>query len=276
MNKPFFQKSLHFYQSDAIAVDIHYHVNNKANIILLPALGVAISKYDQLIQALTQQNLNVITADYPGCGRNTPSVSAEFDYGYADLLGYFIPQLVKMSKDVLDQKPIILGHSLGGHLATLYAQYEDVDVIAIATGNIGFLNWNLKGKLNILKAVITFNAMILKDGYLAGYKIGFGNKEAKTLMQDWCKTVFTGDYKHILEDETISENSALFIQFKNDEFAPLSSTLALSRYFKNPQIKILDLTVTIQGNQHSVWIKQPQSVVTLIRKWIVSRENSIF
>ncbi len=268
MTENVLQKSLHFYQSDAIAVDIYHQPNNKTNIILLPALGVAISKYDTLIQTLVQHNFNVITADYPGCGRNTPIVSADFDYGYADLLGYFIPQLVQMSKDLLDQKPVLLGHSLGGHLATLYAQHEEVDMIGIATGNIGFLNWNLKGKFNILKAVTIFNTMIYKDGYLAGYKIGFGNKEAKTLMQDWSKTVLTGHYKHIIGDEVISDNVALFIQMKNDELAPLSSTLALSRYFKNPQIKHLDLTQDIQGNQHSVWIKQPEKVVSIIQSWI--------
>ncbi|OTG67657.1 alpha/beta fold hydrolase [Acinetobacter silvestris] len=273
MNENFFQRNLHFYQSDAIAVDIYHQPDNKTNIILLPALGVAIDKYDALIQALIQQNFNVITADYPGCGRNTPTVSAEFDYGYADLLGYFIPQLVQISKDLINQKPIILGHSLGGHLATLYAQYEDVDVIGIATGNIGFLNWNLKGKFNILKAVITFNAMILKDGFLAGYKIGFGNKEAKTLMQDWSKTVLTGHYRHIIADETISENSALFIQFKNDDFAPFTSTLALSRYFKHPQIEILDLTALTKGNQHSAWIKQPKQVVARIQEWITNQSQ---
>ena len=110
--------------------------------------------------------------------------------------------------------------------------------------------------------------MILKDGYLAGYKIGFGNKEAKTLMRDWSKVIFTGNYRHILPKESLSKNPALFIQFKQDDFAPMSSTLGLSRYFYTPKVQQLDLTQSLKGHQHSVWLKQPKAVVELIRSFI--------
>ncbi|MDM1757116.1 MULTISPECIES: alpha/beta fold hydrolase [unclassified Acinetobacter] len=268
MNKTILQKQLTFPQSDQILVDIYKIAQQQHVIIVLPALGVAIQKYEPLIQHLIEQGFNVIAADYPGCGRNTPSVSATFDFGYADLLGYFIPQLVNIALELSPQIPILLGHSLGGHLATLYAQHHVIKVIGIATGNIGLKYWDYKGKFNILKAAVIFNAMILKDGYLEGYKVGFGNKEAKTLMHDWSKVIFTGNYRHILPKESLSKNPALFIQFKQDDFAPMSSTLGLSRYFYTPKVQQLDLTQSLKGHQHSVWLKQPKAVVELIRSFI--------
>lgn len=270
MNKTYLQRHITFPQSNPILVDVYQIPQQQHTVIILPALGIAIQKYERLIQHLLEQGLNVVAADYPGCGRNTPQVSATFDFGYADLLGYFIPQLVQIAKELSSQSPVLLGHSLGGHLATLYAQHHWVKVIGIATGNIGLTHWNMKGKINILKAAAIFNSMILKDGYLAGHKVGFGQKEAKTLIRDWSKVIFTGNYRHILAEETLSENEALFIQFIGDDFAPMSSTLGLSHYFKNPHILQLDLSQTLKGNQHSVWLKQPEEVVNIIKQFISS------
>lgn len=270
MNKTYLQRHIKFPQSDNILVDVYQIPHQQQVIIVLPALGVPLQKYATLIQGLVQRGFNVIAADYPGCGRNTPQVSANFDFGYADLLGYFIPQLIHIANELSTQTPILLGHSLGGHLATLYAQHHLVKVIGIATGNIGLRYWNLKGKLNILKAATVFNAMILKDGYLAGDQVGFGQKEAKTLMCDWSKVIFTGNYRHILQDETLSQRPALFIQLVQDDFAPMSSTLGLSRYFKNAQVKQLDLTADLKGNQHAIWLKQPEKVIELVHDFIVT------
>lgn len=141
-------------------------------------------------------------------------------------------------------------------------------MIGIVTGNIGFKNWDLKGKFNILKAVTVINTMILKDGYFAGYKISFGNRETKSLMRDWSKVVFTGHYRHIIGLENIVKNDALFISLLGDDFAPMRSMLGLSCYFKHPQIETLDLTRELKGNQHAVWIKQPNEVVKLIQEWL--------
>jgi predicted alpha/beta hydrolase len=263
----FTQETIHFRQH-VIHVDVYFHNENKYSIILLAALGVAVNKYQKLISSLTQNGFNVIVADYPHCGRNTPPVSAHINYGYADIIDDFIPQLEKISLDLNPLPPLLLGHSLGGHLATLYAQTHDNKVIGVATGNIGLKNWDLKGKISILKAVIVINAMILKDGFFAGYKIAFGDREAKSLMQDWSKVVFTGNYKHIIEQEKIVENEALFISLTADDFAPMRSMLGLSHYFKNPTIETINLSQKIKGNQHSAWIKQPEEIVNKIKQWV--------
>ncbi len=261
--------AFHFKQLAEISVQLYSTDSDATVVILLPALGVPVAKYDLFIQQLLSVNIQVVTADYPGCGQNKPEVSRTFDYGYADLLNFFIPELYKAACSVSSRPPVLLGHSLGGHLATLYAQQHAVQVIGIATGNIGLKYWDLKGKFNILKAAAAINTMILKDGYLAGYKIGFGYKEARTLMRDWSRTIFTAGYRHITGTvNTLSPEQALFIHLNQDDFAPLSSTLGLSRYFQNPQVISLDLSRTVKGHQHSAWIKQPAEVVRTVQTWL--------
>ncbi|TCM68358.1 putative alpha/beta hydrolase [Acinetobacter calcoaceticus] len=267
------QSLIDFQGRTQIPVDLYLHPDAKTleqqpDVIILPALGVPISKYQALIECLLAQGFNVIAADYPGCGRNQPLVSATFDYGYADLLTDFIPALIAQIPSTSQQAPLLFGHSLGGHLATLYALNHQVQVVGVATGNIGLANWDLKGKLNILTAVLSFKALLWKYGYLPGAKIGFGHQEAKTLMQDWCKTVLTGHYQHIVATETASDHPALFIHLHQDQWAPLSTTLALSRYFSHPQVEQLDLSLQIKGNQHSVWIKQPQAIVSCMQNYL--------
>ena len=63
-------------------------------------------------------------------------------------------------------------------------------------------------------------------------------------------------------------NAALFVYLKGDDFAPMSSMLGLTRYFKHPKIQTVDLSQQLKGNQHAVWIKQPDEVVAVIKEWI--------
>lgn len=237
-------------------------------IILLPALGVAVKKYRQFIDCLNSQGYSVITADYPGCGDNRPLVSRAKDYNYADLLSFFIPELVRVAYAVNPAQPVLLGHSLGGHLATLFARQNPLLVIGIATGNIHYKNWDFKGRVNLLKAVALFRPLIAMFGYLPGDRIGFGKKEAAGLMKDWCKTVLTGRFDHIqpIAGKCVSKN--LFIYIEGDDWAPLLSTEKLAEQFELPHVITLSLDASLQGNRHSIWIKSPESVVQEIKYFI--------
>lgn len=237
-------------------------------LILLPALGVAVKKYSQFIECLNSQGYSVVAADYPGCGDNRPMVSRGKDYNYADLLDLFLPELIQVAHAVSQQQPVLLGHSLGGHLATLFAQQHPYAVIGIATGNIHYKNWDFKGQLNLLRAVVLFRPLIAALGYFPGDKIGFGKKEAAGLMKDWCKTVLTGRYSHIQQIKGKAANKNLFIHFEGDEWAPRLSTEKLGELFQQPHVISLSLDASIKGNRHSIWIKWPETVVQQINAFM--------
>lgn len=272
-NKPALNKSVRhqttsFLFKNIFNVNVHSYVPEQDNLqrtmILLPAIGVDIKKYAALIVHLTANGFSVIAADYPGCGESFPRVARGLDYNYADLIEFFIPQLISQASISSQQNPILLGHSLGGHLASLYALNHQATVIAVASGNIGYKNWDTKGKINILRAVVLFRALITIYGYLPGKKIGFGKREAASLMKDWCTTVVTGNYQHIVQASLPSKNRNLFINIRHDDWAPLQSTQQLATLFFQPQVIELTSPDSAKGNQHSAWIKQPEFIVNEI------------
>ena len=268
INKPFAYQTTTFLFKNTFSIKVHAYVpmqdNVQPTIILLPAIGVDIKKYASLIVHLTDSGFSVIAADYPGCGENSPKVGRGLDYNYADLIEFFIPELIKQANLADQQTPILLGHSIGGHLASLYALNHQATVIAVASGNIGYKNWDTKGKINILRAVVLFRALIAIYGYLPGKKIGFGKREAAGLMKDWCTTVLTGNYQHIIQTSLPSKNNNVLINIRHDDWAPLRSTQQLSRLFLQPQVIELSPPDHVKGNQHSAWIKQPEFIVNEI------------
>lgn len=233
--------------------------------ILLPAIGVPIQKYQRFINHLNQVGYHVVTADYPCCGINHPHIDKDRDYGYKDLVTEFIPNLLKFAKS---EKNILLGHSLGGHLATLYATQNTISIIGIATGNIHYKNWPGLAKLNILRAVGLFKLLTNFYGYLPGHKIGFGLKEAKTLIHDWCHTALTGNYDFFTPQHKKAKGHAVYIHIKGDHFAPYQSTKKLAEMFRSYSLESIELNTQLKGNKHSIWLKEPNNIVYEIKKKI--------
>ena len=229
--------------------------------ILLPAIGVPIKKYEKLIMGLKNNGYSVIYADYPCCGENIPQISKEHDYDYAALLQYFIPNLIE-SCDTQDF--VLLGHSLGGHLASLYALKNNTPIVVIASGNIHYKNWNLTGRAKILSAVLLFKALTKAYGFFPGYKIGFGYREAKSLMNNWCHTVLTGNYSFSGIELRKNAIKGLFINIKDDQFSPLKSTKKLADMFHHHVLEQIELPPHLKGNRHSIWLKNPDQIIKLI------------
>lgn len=235
--------------------------DNQLTFILLPAIGVPIKKYERLIISLKNNGYSLIYADYPCCGENVPQISKDHDYDYADLLKYFIPNLIK-SCDT--QNFVLLGHSLGGHLASLYALKNNTPIVVIASGNIHYKNWDMKGRAKILSAVLLFKALTKAYGFFPGYKVGFGYREAKSLMNNWCHTVITGNYSFSGIDVKKKEVKSLFINIKDDQFSPLNSTQKLAEMFSNNVLLQIELPSHLKGNRHSIWLKSPDQIIKLI------------
>lgn len=237
--------------------------------ILLPAIGITIDKYQKLIALLNQANIAIITADYPGYAKNLPKVDRHHSYGYADLIEQFIPALVADAKQfAMSKTPTFIGHSLGAHIATLYAQHHPCNVIGIATGNIFYKHWQGKARYKMLATAYTFRLLVNTLGYLPGDKIGFGKREAKGLINDFASIVIRGNYRHIVADYHKSNAANLFLQIQGDQWAPMTSIVALTNLYHYPHVEQIKLPTDIKGNPHSVWLKAPEIVISKISQFL--------
>ena len=238
-------------------------------LVLMTAIGVPLTKYTKFITALTEQGFTVVSADYPCCGENQPHISRGIDYGYQDLIDEFVPALLNSAKAMTPEHQILmLGHSIGAHIGSIYSALTDTPLIAVATGNIHYKNWQGLGRLNILRAAAAFEVLIRIYGYLPGYKVGFGRKEPKELMKDWCRTAWTGKFDFIKEfkspvykDAKANKGQGLYFNIIGDDFAPLASTQHLSELCARAKVVRVQLDPSLKGNQHSIWIKSPDSIV---------------
>lgn len=265
-----------FYFLNQYDVKVHFFPAANAadmgiNLILLPAIGVPIAKYQRFIQQLNSVGLNVITADYPCCGENLPHVDKTVDYNYSQLIHDFIGKLVELSGS---KTTVLLGHSLGAHLATLYATQHQIAVIGIATGNIYYKNWHGVGRAKILAVALLFRILSRTYGYFPGYKVGFGYKETKGVMDNWCHTALTGNYDFFAKNLSKAQVNSYFIQIQGDEFAPMASTIGLANYFEQKIVEQIQLAPNFKGNKHSIWLKEPSLVVEKVLHFLVNDQSA--
>ncbi|MBM7059247.1 alpha/beta fold hydrolase [Pseudomonas sp. UL073] len=252
-------------------------------LLILPALGVAARKYEALAQSLVQAGLNVLVADWPGQGESRPRPSRQFDYGYRQLVEDFVPQLRGAAeRHFPGSLQVLVGHSLGGQVATLYAAAHPnsgVTVIGVACGNIHYRHWQGLRRLMTPTVAVIFNLLTAVLGYLPGKRIGFGGHEARQLMRDWGRVAWTGSFRHTgLAQSRSADNPtrSLYIAIDGDTFAPPASTRGLAEMIQAPpQIDLLPSPRPPQENPHSAWLKAPHSVVERIASWLAQQPAQV-
>lgn len=96
-----------------------------ANVLIVHGIAEHSGRYDHVVKSLNKANFNVFRFDLRGHGKSGGKT------GYVknlDVLLKDVNYLVKIIKDKYPGKMFILGHSLGGGIANIYAsQYQNID-----------------------------------------------------------------------------------------------------------------------------------------------------
>lgn len=248
-----------------------YGEGGSAALVFVPALGTPARIYARFAATLAEQGVAVLVPELRGVGRSPLRAERDTDWGYADLVDGEVAAAITAARQQWPDRPLWLGgHSLGGHLALLHqARHptQSVDgLLLVASGApywrsyAGSMAWITRG----FGALVGMSTRLC--GYFPGHRLGFGGRQAASLMLDWSAFLRSGepqargwsdsDWRTRLQQLT---RPALAMHIPGDRYAPpaaIRHLLSLTAIRCEPEDAAYPDTPG-----HFGWLKQPAPVV---------------
>jgi len=254
--------------------------SNGAVILLMPALGIPARYYDPFASALQAAGTAVLVMEQRGHGDSALRPSRSVDFGYREALDEDIPALL----DWLDQhqpgQPIVLmGHSLGGHYASMTAGRKPgriAGVILSACGTACYEAFDGKVRHQLRVLIMMIPLLTRAFGFYPGEKVGFGGREARRLMHDWLQLARHNRYAAEGLDEDLEagirrfSKPLLLLRMADDDFAPKTAMDAMRARYSSAQVseRVLDAATLGDRADHLRWVRTPQAVAREIGEWL--------
>ncbi len=243
-------------------------------ILIKPALGVRASFYAAFFDALAPHGIRAATVDWRGHGRSSERPSRQVDFGYRELLELDLPAELAALREAFPDAPIILlGHSLGGQLSFLHAAASPGSVAGVLAVACCSVYWRTYGKrpspgVWLFTRFARWSSALL--GVFPGEKIGFGGREARTVMRDWAHQAATGRYEPLgseVDYETALARSTTpgrIITIEKDSYAPWPAAEHLRRKMGEGTVDHETLAISGVRRAHFDWARKPESLIPRI------------
>ena len=267
--------------ADGTPIPLNWHPANspQCSLLLLPALGIQARLYDRLGEQLAAQGCATCIMEQRGHGRSPVNVGRGTGHTLGDFLDYDIPAALEWMNDrVPDQPRLIGGHSLGGHLSTLYAGQQPDRVAGVVHLACAFpYHADYAGKqaklIRLICSLMPFFAVF--PGYFPGHRLGFGGRESLAMMRQWAQWASTGSFDFgtrtgLAEPVSHFNKPVISVSFEQDDFATLAATERALSPFSSAQISRVELGETEQGEflGHTGWARNPHGVSQTLSRWI--------
>lgn len=249
-------------------------------LLVLPAMGVNARAYDRLAERLLEAGVTTMVVELRGGDTSSIRARKGVDYGYAELLEDMTQHLELLRTHVTG--PVsLLGHSLGGQLATVgLARWfvPGAKLIVIASGTVHHRAWSGLRQLGVFAGTQLAQVVARGLGFYPGHRLGFGGLQGKSLIIDWSNAsrtgAFTSQRDGVLEHrlhELAPEVLAIHVQ--GDTMAPRATTEALLRKVKHARVQWLNVMPPAQPkkmNPHFRWLKDPAPAAIAIAHFLLA------
>jgi predicted alpha/beta hydrolase len=250
-------------------------------LFFLPALGIQCRRYNAIAEALSAAGCSVCLMEQRGHGRSPLRASRSVTWGYDHYLQYDMPAALQWIADQPESigRPLIMGgHSLGGHLSSIFAGQHPQrlqGVLHVACGSPYYADFGPANSRLIRLLCRLIPLFQFLPGYFPGERLGFAGRESLPLMRDWRYWAQTGrlDYgpHQGLHAAVANFRGALLaIGMEGDE---LSSRSAEQRAIA-PFTAARQTEVRLAGDKpgkgpgHFGWTKPPDATVQAILHWL--------
>lgn len=248
-------------------------------LVFLPALGIQSKMYIRLGAGMAQRGCSTVLVEQRGHGTSTVRIKRGTRFGVSEFVDQDIPAILDAVEARMPELPVILGgHSLGGHLSTLFAGIQPERIRGVVHIACGFPYHRdfpgSRGRLiRMLCSVIPVAGII--TGFFPGKQIGFAGRESIKLMQDWRGWAMTGRFDYdrrsgVAQAVSRFTGPVLSVSLERDDFnSPEAVDRALSP-FTRAAITRVQLGEEEQGDHlgHFAWSREPAGVASCLADWI--------
>ena len=259
-------------------------LDKEVGILVLPALGVKAKYYEPLLKELAVQGYPSAVVDLQGQGESSVIAGRTIDFGYKEILEEDIPIAITTAKEIFSLPLVILGHSLGGQMASLYLGSSDEKILGLilcASCSVYYKGWEGYFKWRALLGTQFCMLLSKAFGYFPGNRVGFGGVTGKKLIHDWAYQARTGKYRVANSTVEWEKNlkkvkiPILAISIKKDFLAPDKAVTHLCQ--KMPSTEITRFCLDLPTLNHFTWVKEPIYFLKVIIPWInqtIKKEKS--
>lgn len=245
----------------------------RATLVFWPALGVRAAFYRGFVDALAAAGVRAIVPEWRGIDTSSLRPARGVDWGYHELLERDLPAVWAELPE--DAPRLLGGHSLGGQLSVLYGSLTDAAGLVLVASCLpyhaafeGFAGKRLRVAPSIMGAI---GAIV---GFFPGDRVGFGGREARTLMRDWGHSVRTGHYAPIGATRDWEATAAAYdrpvlaVEIAGDDWAPAAAIdVLLAKTPRAEQVRVVAPTAG-RGHPHFAWARDSTAVVEEIARFI--------
>ncbi|MEP5569679.1 MAG: alpha/beta fold hydrolase [Halioglobus sp.] len=267
--------------ADNVSVPIYWFCAEKprATLLLQPALGIQAKLYCKLAEGLAEHGCATAIMEQRGHGLSSFTPGYKCSYSFNETLDCDIPAVMQwLTTEVPDVPRLIGGHSLGGHLSTIYTgmhpeQIHGVVHLACAFPYIQDYAAREQRMLRFLCTLIPLFSIV--PGFYPGHLLGFGERESVGMMKQWRQWATSGsfdfdDRRQLADAVSRFSGPVLSIGFEKDNFSTTKAVERALSPFAQSTINEITLGEQEQGAYlgHTGWAKSPGGAIISIADWL--------
>lgn len=252
---------------------------DRPSILFIPALGVPVGYYADMLARWSGTGWHIVAVEPRGMPLTPIANIRRQQFGYATIIREDLPAIAGSCLFADSGGYVAVGHSLGGQLALLATAAGTLcpaAVVTIASGTsspaaqtTSLGRWKRRGQVAFARAT---SAVL---GYWPGDRLGFGGRQPRVLMVDWCREGRTGLYRLHGDDtdyETAFRTLTLPVLMLSLDGDPIITEPAVEHLVKRlpAHVERFHLSSTKSRSfDHIRWARaEPQPVIDAIENWM--------